>query len=40
LPAKKAVVVRLGHLRSEEKTDHHPLDVYTWIDMAMEILEP
>ena len=40
LPTKNAVIVRLGHQRSEEKINHHPVDVYTWVDMAMQILEP
>jgi len=36
---KNAVVVRLGHDRSREYINHHPKDVYLYLDMAMKILE-
>jgi CubicO group peptidase (beta-lactamase class C family) len=36
---KNAVVVRLGHDRSEEKINHHPKDVYDYLDAAFQILD-
>lgn len=39
IPEKNAVVVRLGHKRSDTYTDqHYPDDINTWLDAAMEIL--
>lgn len=41
LPEKNAVVVRLGHKRSDTYTEqHYPDDVDTWLNAAMEIIEP
>lgn len=41
IPAKNAVVVRLGHKRSESRTirPEMPDDVYLYLDAAMEILD-
>lgn len=39
LPVKNAVIVRLGHLRSDVKINNHPLDVYTWINLGLDVLE-
>ncbi len=39
LPTKNAVIVRLGHLRSDERINEHPLDSYTWINIGLDILE-
>lgn len=36
---KNAVVVRLGHERSHEYKNHHPKDVYLYLDVAMKILK-
>lgn len=36
---KNAVVVRLGHERSNEYKNHHPTDVYHYLDIAMKILK-
>ena len=40
LPIKEenAIVVRLGHDRSREYINHHPKDVYLYLDLAMKIL--
>lgn len=39
LPDKNAVVVRLGHKRSEQRTEqHYPDDINTWLDAALDIL--
>ncbi len=38
IPSENAVVVRLGHLRNEEKKDHHPLDTYLYLETAQKIL--
>jgi len=35
---KNAVVIRLGVERSKEYKNHHPLDVYLYLDVAMKIL--
>lgn len=40
IPDKKAVVVRLGHKRSDTRTDqHYPDDIDTWLGAAMEIID-
>ncbi|MCF8330832.1 MAG: beta-lactamase family protein [Bacteroidales bacterium] len=39
IPAYDAVVVRLGHKRSDEYLDHHPKDVYIYLDAAFDILD-
>ncbi|MDG5800959.1 serine hydrolase [Marinilabiliaceae bacterium ANBcel2] len=38
IPEKNSVIVRLGHKRSDEKIGAHPIDSYTWINGALEIL--
>lgn len=39
IPEKKAVVVRLGHKRSETRTEENdPDDIITWLDTALEML--
>jgi CubicO group peptidase (beta-lactamase class C family) len=38
VPSQNAVIVRLGHHRSREYRNHHPLDVYTWIGAGMDII--
>lgn len=38
IPTKNAVIVRLGHQRSDEKINDHPLDVYTWINLGLELI--
>lgn len=39
IPEKNAVVVRLGHKRSDTKTEqHYPDDINVWLDAAMDIL--
>lgn len=37
---KNAIVVRLGHKRSTEYINHHPSDVYHYLDIASKILKP
>ena len=40
IPDKNAVVVRLGHKRSDTRTgQHYPDDINTWLDAALEIME-
>jgi len=39
IPEMNAIVVRLGHERDKAYDNHHPLDVYTYLDIAMQILE-
>jgi CubicO group peptidase (beta-lactamase class C family) len=38
IPQKNAVVVRLGHKRDKQKLNDHPLDVFKYIDAALEII--
>lgn len=37
IPDYNMVIVRLGHQRSKEKTDHHPADLLNYIDLALKI---
>ncbi len=37
IPEKNMVIVRLGHKRSKEKINHHPVDLYEYIDLALKI---
>ncbi len=40
IPDKNAVVVRLGHKRSDTRTgQHYPDDINTWLDAALDIME-
>jgi len=39
IPDKNAVVVRLGHTRSKEIINHHPKDVYDYLEDAFLILD-
>lgn len=40
IPEKNAVIVRLGHKRSEQRTeDLYPDDINTWLDAALDILD-
>lgn len=39
IPSQNAVIVRLGHQRSKEYRNHHPLDAYTWLRAGMDIIE-
>lgn len=40
IPEKNAVVVRLGHKRSDTRSDqHYPDDINTWLDAALDILD-
>ncbi|MCD7851273.1 MAG: hypothetical protein LUH63_17095 [Parabacteroides sp.] len=40
IPDKNAVVVRLGHKRSDTRTEqHYPDDINTWLDAALDIME-
>lgn len=36
IPEKKTIIVRLGHDRSRQKIDNHPMDVITYIDEALQ----
>lgn len=38
IPSQNAVIVRLGHQRSKEYNNHHPLDVYTWLKAGLDII--
>lgn len=37
IPDKNIVVVRLGHIRSKERINHHPVDLYGYLDLALKI---
>ena len=39
IPELDAVIVRLGHIRSDEKINHHPKCAYTYLKAGFEILE-
>lgn len=39
IPQKNMVVVRLGEKRSRKYINHHPSDVYMYIDLALELTE-
>ncbi len=36
IPQKNLVIVRLGHKRGKNLPNHHPADLYTYIDFALE----
>ncbi|MCC8143079.1 MAG: hypothetical protein LUD02_14645 [Tannerellaceae bacterium] len=39
IPAKNAVIVRLGHKRSDQYTNqHYPSDIDTWLEAGLTIL--
>ncbi|NNC83386.1 MAG: serine hydrolase [Flavobacteriales bacterium] len=40
IPEREAILVRLGHERSDERIDHAPKDVYEFLDIALKILPP
>ena len=37
IPAKNIVAVRLGHKRSKEKINDHPVDVYTYLEEVLKL---
>ncbi len=39
IPEHNAIVVRLGHERSQRQTNNFPIDIYPYVDAALEILE-
>ena len=39
IPEMNAIVVRLGHERDKAYKNHHPLDVYTYLKAASNILK-
>ncbi|BDD03765.1 serine hydrolase domain-containing protein [Aureibacter tunicatorum] len=39
IPDKQAVIVRLGEKRSKKKIDHHPTDIFTYLDIAFGMLK-
>lgn len=39
IPEENAVVVRLGHKRSTEYKNHHPLDTYLYLETAKKMLD-
>lgn len=39
IPEHKAIVVRLGHERSQTQTNNFPIDIYAYVDAALEILK-
>lgn len=39
IPDLNAIVVRIGHKKSNVYLNYNPLDVYTYLDAAMEVLE-
>lgn len=38
IPSKNAIIVRLGHLRSDTRIGEHPTDAYTWVNMGVSLL--
>ena len=38
VPEENAVIVRLGHKRSDEKKNHHPVDSYLYLETAKKML--
>lgn len=38
LKKQNAILVRLGHKRSKAYRNHHPSDIYTYLDLAMSLL--
>jgi CubicO group peptidase (beta-lactamase class C family) len=38
IPSQNAIIVRLGHLRSDTRIGEHPTDAYTWVNMGRDIL--
>jgi CubicO group peptidase (beta-lactamase class C family) len=39
IPEENAVVVRLGHKRSTEYTNHHPIDTYLYLETAKKLID-
>lgn len=39
VPEKNAVVVRLGHKRSNDRRNHHPVDSYLYLETAKKLLD-
>lgn len=39
IPEKNAIIVRLGHKRSKVQIKHHPSDVYSYLEMGLELLQ-
>lgn len=39
IPSQKAVIVRLGHLRSDTRLGEHPTDAYTWVNLGLSLLD-
>ncbi len=39
IPEKNAIIVRLGHDRNKQKTNHHPTDVYAYLNMGLELIQ-
>jgi len=39
IPDLNVVVVRMGHIRSKGYIDHHPTDVYLYLDVALDMLK-
>jgi CubicO group peptidase (beta-lactamase class C family) len=39
IPDLNMVVVRLGHLRSDERIEGHPVDVFDYLEIAMDMVE-
>lgn len=36
---ENAIIVRLGHDRNKQKINHHPTDVYAYLEMGLELLK-
>ncbi len=39
IPNKNMVIVRLGHKRSKDQINHHPIDLFKYLDLAYQIIE-
>jgi CubicO group peptidase (beta-lactamase class C family) len=39
IPSRNAVIVRLGHLRSDTRMGEHPTDAYTWVNLGLSLMD-
>lgn len=39
IPSRNAVIVRLGHLRSDTRIGEHPTDAFTWVNLGLSLLD-
>ena len=39
IPHKNAIIVRLGHERSNQYRNHHPIDVFSYLEMGLQLIK-